>query len=186
MRPRPLPPRPRENVPVAINLARRLGCHKLNALAGNVVLGHARAKQLTPLAESVAFAADAAAPEGMAIMLEALNPADTPAYLPPSVDTVLSTIERVGRPNVGFQLDTYHVARAGEDVLAAIARAGDRIGHVQFADCPGGHEPGMGALPSRAILKELAAVGYQGPVGLEFVPADPKAPDFSRVAELGG
>ena len=176
----------RDHVPAALDLARRLGCRKLNALAGNAVAGIDRSDQLALLVDNVGFAADAAARQSMTIMLEALNLADTPAYLLPSVDSVLSLIERVARPNVLFQLDTYHVARGGDDVLATIARARDRIGHVQFADYPGRHEPGTGQLPFKAILRDLAAAGYTDAVGLEFAPANPASPDFSFVAELGG
>jgi hydroxypyruvate isomerase len=176
----------RQNVPVAIDLARRIGCRKLNALAGNVVSGHDRAEQQALAAESVKFAADSAAREGISVMLEPLNPTDFPDYLLPNVETVLSLIERVGRPNVRVQFDTYHIARAGDDVLAAVRRCADLIGHVQFADCPGRHEPGTGELPFATILADLQKAGYSGPVGLEFTPLVPGAPDFSFVRTLGG
>lgn len=176
----------RANVPVAIDLARRLGCSKLNALAGNAISDADRPAQLDLLAESVAFAADAAAAAGMRVMLEALNPTETPSYLLHGTDDVLAMIERVGRPNVAFQLDVYHVAMAGEDPIESIRRAGPHIGHVQLADMPGRHEPGTGALPFAAILDALDGAGYTGAIGLEFNPLDPAAPDFSCVAQLGG
>lgn len=176
----------RANVPVAIDLARRLGCRKLNALAGNALSEADRPAQLGLLAESVAFAADAAARAGMSVMLEALNPRETPRYLLPGTDIVLELIERIGRPNVYLQLDIYHVAMAGEDPLETIRRAGPRIGHVQLADMPGRHEPGSGDLPFAAILNALEAAGYSDPIGLEFVPLDPAAPDFGCVRRLGG
>jgi hydroxypyruvate isomerase len=176
----------RENVPVAIDLARKLGCRKLNALAGNAIPGFGKVDQRVLLEDNLKFAADAAARENISIMLEALNVTDTPGYLLPDIDAVLSLIERVGRDNVRLQLDTYHVARSGDDILAAIARAGDRIGHVQFADCPGRHEPGTGKLPFKAILGDLASVGYTDPIGLEFSPSNPASPDFSFIADLDG
>lgn len=176
----------RANVPVAIDLAHRLGCRKLNALAGNVLSEAGRSAQMELLVESVTFAADAAAAAGMSVMLEALNQRETPRYLLPGTDVVLGLIERIGRPNVGFQLDVYHVAMAGEDPRDSIRRAGPRIGHVQLADAPGRHEPGTGELPFLAILEELDAARYSGPIGLEFAPLDPAAPDFSCVERLGG
>jgi len=176
----------RANVPVAIDLARRLGCGKLNALAGNATSDADRPGQLDLLAESVAFAADAAAAAGMRVMLEALNPLETPRYLLHGTDAVLDMIGRVGRPNVAFQLDVYHVAMAGEDPVESIRRAGSRIGHVQLADMPGRHEPGTGDLPWAAILDALDDVGYTEAIGLEFNPLDPAAPDFGCVERLGG
>lgn len=176
----------RGNVPVAIDLARRLGCRKLNALAGNALSEADRPAQLSLLAESVAFAADMAGAAGMRVMLEALNPRETPRYLLPGTDVALELIETIGRPNVGLQLDVYHVAMAGEEPLDAIRQAGPRIGHVQLADAPGRHEPGTGELPFPAILEALEAAGYTDPIGLEFTPLDPAAPDFSCVDRLGG
>jgi hydroxypyruvate isomerase len=176
----------RANVPVAIDLAGRLGCRKLNALAGNALGDSARPAQLDLLAENVAFAADAAAAAGMSVMLEALNPRETPRYLLPGTDAALEVIARVGRPNVRFQLDAYHVAMAGEDPVESVRRAGPLIGHVQLADMPGRHEPGSGELPFGAILAALDDAGYRDPIGLEFVPLDPAAPDFACVGRLGG
>lgn len=176
----------RENVPVAIELARALGCRKLNALAGNALSDADRPRQLGLLVESVRFAADAAAEAGMSVMLEPLNAPETPRYLLHDTAAVLDVIERVDRPNVKMQFDVYHVAMAGDDVFEAIRRAGERIGHVQLADMPGRHEPGTGDLPFPAILDALEGAGYTDPFALEFVPADPAAPDFSSIERLGG
>ena len=176
----------RANVPVAIELARRLGSRKLNALAGNAISDADRPAQLELLVKNVRFAADTAAAAGMTVLLEPLNPRETPRYLIQSAGAALDIIERIGRPNVALQLDVYHVAMADEDVFAATARAGARIGHVQLADVPGRHEPGTGDLPFPAILDAIEAAGYAGPLGLEFVPLDPAAPDFSCVTRLGG
>jgi hydroxypyruvate isomerase len=175
----------RKHVPLALEFAQALACSKLNALAGNSMPGWTVSDQLSVLVDSVAFAADQALGQGASIMLEALNPVDTPRYLLPHADTALAVIERTGRPNVAYQLDTYHVAKAGDDVLAAIEKAGKLVGHVQFADFPGRHEPGSGELPFDRILEALDQVGYVDAIGLEFAPLDPKAPNFSCREQLG-
>ncbi len=172
----------RENVPVALELARSLGCRKLNALAGNAIADQPRDRLFQVLIESVGFAADAAQEQGASIMLEALNPKDTPNYLLPRTVDVLEVIRRAARANVRYQLDVYHVAMAGDDPLRAIEAARGMIGHVQFADVPGRHEPGTGGLPFDAILAALPANGYDGPIGLEYVPSNPSARDFSFLA----
>jgi hydroxypyruvate isomerase len=176
----------RSNVPVAIDLALRLGCRKLNALAGNALSPEDRPRQLRLLADNVAFAAGSAEKAGITVLLEPLNPIDAPRYLLSTTDCALEVIERVGRPNVRLQLDVYHLAMSGEDPIETIGRVGPRIGHVQLADVPGRHEPGSGCLPYPAILDALESVGYRETFGLEFVPLDPAAPDFSCVERLGG
>jgi hydroxypyruvate isomerase len=174
----------RANVPVALELAGKLGCRKLNALAGNVVSDATREAQWKLLVENIRFAATEAKPAGMSIMLEALNPIDTPHYFLQSTDRVLELIRESALDNVRFQLDVYHLALAGEDPVGSIARAGTLIGHVQFADAPGRHEPGTGRLPFPAILEALASAAYADPIGLEYVPSDPENPDFGFLADI--
>lgn len=67
-------------------------------------------------------------------------------------------------------LDVYHVARAGADPLVAIERYAELIGHVQISDFPGRGQPGSGALELWRMLEALEGSGYEGPIGLEYVP----------------
>jgi hydroxypyruvate isomerase len=174
----------RENVSLALELAGKLGCRRLNALAGNVASDASRDAQWKLLVESIRFAATEAKRAGMSVMLEALNPVDTPRYFLQGTDRALELIRETEADNVRFQLDVYHLAVACENPLTAIDRAGSLIGHVQFADAPGRHEPGTGSLPFPAILRALASVGYTDPIGLEYVPSDPQNPDFGFLAGL--
>lgn len=174
----------RTNVPRALALADRLGCQKLNALAGKTVESIQHDEQLALLQQSIAFAADSAAATGKTVLVEPLNPAETPGYLLPSVTSALDLIAAVGRPNVKVQFDVYHVARAGDDPVSAIGRSAGHIGHVQIADLPGRHEPGTGNLPFETIFAALRDAGYAGDVGLEYVPTNPDAPDFGYVVGL--
>ena len=174
----------RANVPRALALAGRLGCTKLNALAGKSVPSVPLADQLALLSESVAFAADEAAVFGATVLVEPLNLPETPGYLLPDVAAALDLIGTVPHSNVQLQFDVYHVARAGADPVAAIRQAAGHIGHVQVADLPGRHEPGTGDLPFKQILDALREVGYGGDIGLEYVPTNPEAPDFSYASGL--
>ena len=173
----------RRGLPAALDLASRLDCHRLHALAGRRVPGHDLEDQLRLLESSLSFAADLA-PRDTTITLEVLNSTDVPGYLVPDSRSALAVIDRVGRPNLGLQLDVYHLAVEGEDPVAVIREAGDRIAHVQFADAPGRHEPGSGSIPLRDVLLALDAVGYRGAIGLEYVPSRPAAPDFAFLEAL--
>ena len=65
----------RAHVPVALDLARRIGCETLHALVG-VERRDQREAQLAWAAVELAFAADAAAEQGATVVVEALNPDD--------------------------------------------------------------------------------------------------------------
>ena len=174
------------NLPVAIGLATELGCRKLNALAGNAQSEDTRATQLKVLAEGLAEAAEMASPAEISIMLEALNPVDFPSYLVLDSATVLDVVARAGRPDVQYQFDVYHTVMGNEDPIAVAHAAAGHIGHVQFADYPGRHEPGTGTLDWRTILDALDAAGYDDWIGLEYKPTDPSSRDFAFLAAIGG
>jgi len=55
----------RENVPVALELAQRLGCTRLNALVGQESAGMSREEQLELARENMAWAAHQAAEYGL-------------------------------------------------------------------------------------------------------------------------
>jgi hydroxypyruvate isomerase len=173
----------RRGVPMALDLADQLTCHRLHALAGRRAPGHRLEDQVRLLESSLAFAADLA-PAGTIITLEVLNSTDVPGYLVPDSRSALALIDRVGRRNLGLQLDVYHLAMEGEDPAEVIRQAGGRIAHVQFADAPGRHEPGTGSVPFRSILRALGAVGYRGAIGLEYIPSRPETPDFAFLETL--
>lgn len=158
----------RANVPVALELARALGCRRLNALLGhrNEALGEA--EQLELAAESLRYAADQA--KGEKVLVEAVNTFENGPYLVSGTDAAAELVRRVDRPNVGLQYDVYHMQRMEEDVSAALRRHVDGIEHVQIADSPGRHEPGTGAIDFDHVFELLATLSYDGYVGLEYKP----------------
>jgi hydroxypyruvate isomerase len=82
-------------------------------------------------------------------------------------------IEKTGAPNVGLLADLYHLAKMGEDVADVLSRRRESILHVQVADPPGRGAPGTGTLGFEPLFRQLAGQGYDGWVGLEYVPSDP-------------
>ncbi|GAB1511243.1 hydroxypyruvate isomerase family protein [Actinophytocola sp. KF-1] len=161
------------NVPVAVDIAERLGCRALNALYGNRVDGADPAEQD---ALAVANLARAAAAFDGVVLVEPLSGA--PRYPLRTAADALAVIDRVGADNVKLLADLYHLTVNGDDLDAVIAEHTGRIGHVQIADAPGRHEPGTGSLDLDAHLQKLAANGYPGHVGLEYVPSGASADSF--------
>ena len=46
-----------------------------------------------------------------------------------------------------------------------------RIGHIQFADNPGRHEPGTGGIDYPAVFAALDRLGYDGWAAAEYWPS---------------
>ena len=160
----------RENVPVALDLARRIGCARLNALVGLERSPGERAAQLDLAAENVRFAADHAAPLGIDITIEAINTFENGPYLVPTTRTAAAFMDRVERPNVRVQYDAYHMQRMEGNLVATIEEFLPRIAHIQIADSPGRGEPGTGEIDYPFVLDAIEALGYDGWIGLEYNP----------------
>jgi hydroxypyruvate isomerase len=160
----------RENVPVALELARSLGCRRLNALVGHEKEGMDREEQLRLARESVAWAADRAVEHGTEVMVEAVNTFENGPYLLSTTAQAAEFVRSVGRENVRLQYDAYHMQRMEGNLVATLREHVGLIGHVQITDSPDRGEPGTGEVRYAFVLSELERLGYGGYVGLEYNP----------------
>lgn len=61
---------------------------------------------------------------------------------------MLCILNELDQADLYMQYDIYHMQMMGEKVMEFIAQYVDKIGHIQFADCPDGGSPGR----ERSIL----------------------------------
>jgi len=160
----------RENVPVALDLARAIGCERMNVLVGHEIPGMDREEQLALARENVRFAAGKAEAANVTVMVEAVNTFENGPYLLYTTEQAVAFVERVGRENVRIQHDFYHMQRMEGNLVATLRKHFNHIGHVQIADSPGRGEPGTGEIHYPFVLGELERLGYDGCVGLEYNP----------------
>ncbi|CAA9447776.1 Hydroxypyruvate isomerase [uncultured Rubrobacteraceae bacterium] len=160
----------RENAPIALDLARALGCERMNVLAGHEIPGLDREAQLALARENVRFAAEKAGAAGITVMVEAVNTFENGPYLLYTTEQAVEFVERVGLENVRIQHDFYHMQRMEGNLVANLREQFDHIGHVQIADSPGRGEPGTGEIHYPFVLAALEDLGYDGYVGLEYSP----------------
>lgn len=161
----------RERFLVALDLAERLGCRRINVLAGNDVDGLGRSEQISCLVDNLRWALPRAERAGVTLLLEALNRFEHPRYIFVRSAEVLDVVGTVGSPQVKFQYDAYHLQRMEGNLTATLRQAIGEIGHIQIADAPDRHEPGSGEINFRYLLGEVERLGYGGYVGLEYNPA---------------
>ena len=162
----------RENVPVALELARRLNVRKLNALVGVQLPHHDREQQLTLARENVAWAADLARDYGIEILIEAVNTFENGPYLLSTTAQANAFVRSTGRDNVRLQYDVYHMQRMEGNLVATLRTYAGAIGHIQIADSPGRNQPGTGEIHYPYVLDAIEQMGYDGYVGLEYNPTD--------------
>lgn len=160
----------RDNVPVALDLAKRFRCRKLNLLVGMALPDTSRDEQLKLARENARWAADQAADANVLILIEALNTLELPGYLLDNTRDTVAFIESVDRSNVALQYDVYHMQRMEGNLSANLRQYFARIGHIQIADSPDRGQPGTGEINYRYILQLIDVLGYDGYIGLEYLP----------------
>jgi hydroxypyruvate isomerase len=155
----------------AVRTARRLGCRRLNVLAGNRVPGVDDATLRRTVVENLRAAAPLAREHGITLLIEALNTWESPRYYLGGSRLGLEIVQEVDAPNVRFQYDVYHLQRMEGQLIDGLTKNLAWIGHVQVADVPGRHEPGTGEINYPNVLGALERAGYDGYVGLEYRPS---------------
>ena len=164
----------RSSLPALVAIAERTGCRLFNALYGVRRDGLDPAVQDRAAIENLTVAANAVAPIGGTILIEALADGQNGAYPLTSPSDVAGVIDRLNNAevhNVGMLADFYHFTSNGYDWRSVIDDHAASIAHVQIADVPGRNEPGTGTIDFEALLGHLQKAGYDGYVGLEYRPS---------------
>jgi hydroxypyruvate isomerase len=162
----------------AIGYAEILGVKQINCLAGVRPIGVPAFACTQALIANLQLAATLGAEAGIAVNLEPLNTSDVPGYLVATSAYAQHVIESVGQSNLKLQFDWYHAAMMGEDVAAQMQSLLPLIGHMQFADAPGRHEPGTGGTDFANLFAQADAIGYTGWLSAEYRPSGKSAESF--------
>ncbi|HEY4302761.1 MAG TPA: TIM barrel protein [Candidatus Didemnitutus sp.] len=119
-------------------------------------------RQITSIAEETS----------VTLCLELLNSKiDHPDYQADRTAWGVELVRRVASPRFKLLYDIYHMAVMGEDVIRVIAEHHACFAHYHTAGVPGRHEiDDTQTLDYPAIMRAIAATGYTGFVGQEFLP----------------
>jgi len=101
---------------------------------------------------------------GIKLALEPLNRFETDMIN--TVSQGIMFIHDVGRENIGFHLDTFHMHLEEKSSPEAIRLAGDKIFHFHACENDRG-VPGTGQVHWQEIAPALKSVNYQGPIVIE-------------------
>ncbi len=150
----------------AIEWAVATGCRNIHVMSGKTAGDEAFAT----FAGNLRYASKMAAPHGIGLLIEPLNPRDAPGYFLSDLSTAIRVIDATeGAAKVMF--DCYHMQIIQGDLLDAATRFAERIGHIQFAAVPDRSEPDHGEVDYRWLLRAIADAGYEGMFGAEYRPA---------------
>lgn len=106
--------------------------------------------------------------------IEPLNPVSQPDYFLNDYDLAVEALDRINRPNVGLQYDSFHAKMIHGDALSVWRRFQGRVIHAQVGAAPDRSEPGRGDIDFPALFDLMDSSGYSGWVSAEYVPSTPR------------
>ena len=157
----------RDGVERAIDYATRVGCARLNCIAG---LAPVDRQHFDVLVANVRHAARRLDEVGIELVIEPLNIRSVPGSFLTRSSQAIDVLNAAGEANAKLQYDLFHMQIMEGDLARTLERLLGRIGHVQIADVPDRHEPGTGELNFDFLLTHLDRIGYAGWVGCEYNP----------------
>jgi len=161
----------KESVALAIEYAEILQVSRVNCLAGLRPNEETDGVLWETLIENISYAAARLQDHNITLMIEPINSKiDMPGFFIDTFEKAQTLINAVESTNIKIQFDIYHMQIMQGDILRTIGSNLRDIGHIQFADCPGRHEPGSGELNFDNIFHSLAQMKYNGFVSAEYIP----------------
>lgn len=175
----------RDGVEQAIHYAEVLGCPRVNCLSGIRPQELAAEAAWQTLVENVTWAAERFRQAGLTLCVEAINSrVDIPGFVLDSSLRAMALLETVSAANLRFQYDLYHMQIMEGDLIRTLERLMPAIGHIQFADNPGRHEPGSGEIHFARVFEAIDRLGYHGWVSAEYHPAATTEAGLGWLAEF--
>ncbi|MQM38614.1 2-oxo-tetronate isomerase [wastewater metagenome] len=169
----------------ALDYAQALGCPRLHVMAGVIPEGADEAECVRVYERNLGLAARLAEKAGCEVLIEPINTRDMPGYLLNTQAMAQEVISRVGAGNLRLQFDIYHCQIMEGDLTRTLERVWPLLSHVQIAGVPDRHEPDGGEVSYRWLLNHLAALGYDGWVGCEYVPRGDTTAGLSWARDWG-
>lgn len=162
----------------------KLECRNLIVLSGNAALGLSRETQHESCVEGLQRAAEVAAPRGVTLLLENIDPEENPRYYLTSAREGFEIVRKVNHPKVRFLYDLYHEQIAEGNLMETLERNFAQLGLVHVADVPGRHQPGTGEINYGNIFRQLAQLNYGGFVAMEFLSQGDAVVELAGAREL--
>lgn len=161
-----------EGLKETIEVCRKMGCKNIISQVGQELSNISRKEQHDNLVAGLRKCVPLIEGTDITLLIEPLNTKiDHKGYYLWESREAYEILEEVGCPNIKVLFDLYHQHIMNDLVIEEIAKNIDKIGHFHVAGYPGRHEPLIDSeIDYITILKAIKETGYQGAVGLEYVP----------------
>ncbi len=156
----------------ALPYAQTLRGPRLHVLAGLLPPNSDPYRGRSRYLDNLAWAASMAAPLGIDILIEPINPRDMPGYYLTRQDEAHDLVTEVGMANLGVLMDLYHCQIVEGDLARHIETflPNGRVRHFQIAGVPDRHEPDNGEINYPYLFDLIDRLGFRGTIGCEYRP----------------
>lgn len=165
------------------------GCAQGIVTTGQIAGKRGYEAQRRALVDALRAAGEKVADREFRLNLEPLNTeVDHAGYFLDSPRDGVAIVREVALPNVRLLYDLYHMTIMSGNQTQFLEQNLDMIGHFHLAGVPGRHEPFLGELNTPFVLERIEAGGYDGSLGLEYMPTLPSQESLERSRDylLGG
>ncbi|MDF1583825.1 MAG: TIM barrel protein [Methyloprofundus sp.] len=159
----------------AVEYAKILKPEAINILPGRCFDKQRLAAYQHTFKNNLRYALNVFSPLAIKTVFEAINTLDMPNFIVHSSTQMLNIMAEINHPDLMMQYDIYHMLMMQEDPISFIAQYSDKIGHIQFADYPGRHQPGTGSVNFDQLFSSIKKSNYSGWVGAEYQPLNSSA-----------
>jgi hydroxypyruvate isomerase len=156
----------------AIADARILGCDKITLVGHRNIDGMTREAMLAGYTTGLMRIAPVLEAANMTALVEPFNTVNHLNHLLNGSRPAYAMMKAVNSPRIKLLWDFYHMQLEEGDLIDKFKAGIDQVGYVQIGDVPGRHEPGTGEINHAGLIRAVRAAGYQGKIGLEFMPLD--------------
>jgi hydroxypyruvate isomerase len=156
----------------ALTYAAAQHCPRVHVMAGLAPADADRAALHATYRSNLAWAAAQAAPHGIEVLIEPINPRDIPGFFLNRQDHAHEIVAEIGAANLKVQMDLYHCQIVEGDLAKKLERylPAGAVGHLQIAGVPERHEPDLGEVNYRYLFELIDRLGYTGWIGAEYRP----------------
>lgn len=164
-----------------VEAAKKLGCSKIIVTA-DTMEGFGREESHRNIVEGLKKLAAVAESADMTLILEPIW-SPFPGFFKDSAEP-FAVIDEVGSSHLKLLYDIFHYQLMEGNILNTLKNHIDSIGHIHIAAAPNRSEITGGELNYPVILDSIRRLGFEGYVGLEYMPTMEKAQSLKESRAL--
>ena len=156
----------RQEILKGIKIAEGIGAKALHVLSG---INDYNTTSLDTFKSNLKFALENS---NILILIEPVCSEQVPGYFLRTIEQAHSIIKTLNHPRLNIIFDCYHIFKESGNLVENFEAYSEKIGHVQIAAAEKRAEPFSGQLDYTFLLPKFQLLGYKGPFGCEYRPAN--------------